>query len=293
VGIEGGDNNLISRGFMSERMIVTEFDSQGVTSFLQFIDRNIKEMRIFRFALAQFVINALRTRYRRSVLGFLWTLLNPLLSMSVMTVVFAVIFKANLREFGIYVFSGLAPWTFINNSIVGGSVSIINSEGFLKKVYLPKLLFPMITVTTETVNFFFSILALLIIGLVLGFQLTWTILWLPVVILILYLFSLGLTIIFSIANVYFRDLFHILTVVFMALFYAVPIIYPIEAIPVEYRGYFNLNPFFYFINLFRKVIYGTPITQVDWAVPIGLALLSLVVGLYLLMRHNSDLVFRL
>jgi ABC-type polysaccharide/polyol phosphate export permease len=279
---------------LAKQMIVTEFDSRGVNSLFKFIDKNIQDVRIYRYALVQFVINGLRTRYRRSALGFLWTLLNPLLLMTIMTIVFSIVFKMEVRVFGIFVFSGLAPWTFISNSVLAGSQSIINAEGFLKKVYLPKVLFPMVSVTTETVNFFFSILSLCIIGLVLSFPIGGTILLLPLVILITYVFNLGIALIFSIATVYFRDLSHILQVVFNALFYTMPIIYPLDLIPKQYQIYFNLNPFYYFITLFRKTIYGTPgFTQADWAIPIGLALLALAIGLYMLMKQNLDLIFRL
>ena len=144
------------------------------------------------------------------------------------------------------------------------------------------------------VNFFFSILSLLIIGILIGFSIGKTVVLLPLVTLITSLFCLGITLIVSVITVYFRDLFHILQVVFSALFYTVPIIYPLSLVPQKYQVYFNLNPFFHFINLFRKVVYGTPaLTPTDWAIPIGLAIVSIVVGMYVLMKQNLDLVFRL
>jgi ABC-2 type transport system permease protein/lipopolysaccharide transport system permease protein len=254
----------------------------------------LRELKIYRFALINFIVNNLRTRYRRSTLGFLWSLLNPLLMMTVISVVFSVIFQQDLKTFSVFIFSGLAPWWFISGALIGGCQTIINAEGFLKKVYLPKVLFPIITVTTETINFFFTIISLCILSLVLGFRLSWSIFFLPVVIIITYIFNLGLNILVSVSTVYFRDLTQILQVLLQALFYLVPIVYPIEALPERYRVYFLYNPFYYFIILFRKVIYGEPaITVLDWLTTSALAIIVLLSGLLLLMKYDRDLIYRL
>lgn len=274
--------------------LIKVYDSEQDDSYPRFLLRNLREIRHYRFALINFVVNNLRMRYRRSSLGFLWSLLNPLLVMTVISVVFSIIFQQDLKTFAVYIFSGLAPWLYINASIMSGCQTIINAEGFLKKVYLPKILFPMITVTTETANFLFSITSLYILALLLGFHVKWTILLLPLAILVTFVFNLGLAIMFGIATVYFRDLTQIMMVVFQALFYLVPIVYPLESVPERFQIFFYFNPFYYFVMLFRKVIYGIPeITWLDWGITSAMALIAMAIGMFILMKQDRDLIYRL
>lgn len=279
---------------MAERNIVSVFDSRVHDSYPRYVAKIFSEMWTYRFALKNFVVNNLRTRYRRSVLGFLWSLLNPLFFMIILAVVFSTIFKQNIRTYSIYIFSGMIPWLYINASITMGCQTLINAEGFLKKVYIPKLLFPVVSVTTETVNFFLSIVSLYLLGIFVGFPIKITILYLPLVIFITFLFNLGWVLILSVTTIFFRDMTHLVAIVFQALFYLAPIIYPLESIPEQYRSLFLFNPFYYFIILFRKVIYGEPaLVWLDWVAPIGLMLVVLLVGLYILKRLDRTIVYRL
>jgi ABC-type polysaccharide/polyol phosphate export permease len=270
------------------------FDSKTHESYLRYTVKNLRDIYLYRFALNNFVRNNLRMRYRRSALGFVWSLLNPLLVMGVISFVFSVIFKEDIRTFAIYIFSGLAPWGFMSATIQGGCMSLVYAEGYLKKLYVPKMLFPMITVTTEVMNFFFSIISLALLALFLGFHFHFSILLLPFAVLVTYLFILGSVIIMSVATVYFRDLSQIVSVLFAALFYMVPILYPIEKIPEQFRAYFYLNPFLYFIQLFRKVILGEPqMVWSDWVIPIAISLVVMAAGLYVLMKRDRDIIYRL
>ena len=279
---------------MTEHQVVNIFDSRVHASFPRYVAKIFSEMWVYRFALRNFVVNNLRTRYRRSVLGFLWSLLNPLFFMLILAVVFSTIFKQNIRTYSIYIFSGMIPWLYINTSITMGCQTLINAEGFLKKVYIPKLLFPAVSVTTETVNFILSVISLYLIGLMVGFPIKITVLYLPLVILITLLFNLGWVLIVSVTTIYFRDMTHLISVIFQALFYLAPIIYPLESIPEQFRGLFLFNPFYYFIILFRKVIYGSPaLTWQDWLMPVGLMIVILTIGLFILKRQDRTIVYRL
>ena len=183
---------------------------------------------------------------------------------------------------------------YISSSILGGCQALINGEGFMKKVYVPKLLFPLIFVSTETVNFLFSIVSLYILALLFGATLSWKIIFLPLIILIIFIFNFGWAILFSVITVYFRDFSQIMAVVFQALFYVIPIVYPLETIPIEYRFIFNLNPFYYFVMLSRKVIYGQPeLYAIDFLIPTVLAVSSLLLGLFVLMKQDRDIIYRL
>jgi ABC-2 type transport system permease protein len=263
-------------------------------SFIAFTLRTLGELRYVKFALASFVINNLRRRYQRSVLGFAWSLLNPLLMMIVLTAVFSLIFKRDPKTYGIFIFTGLLPWTFISESIANGCSSITAAEQFLKKVYIPKIFFPLVTVSTEVINFGLSLLSMMALALFLGLHLHWTVLLLPAAMLITFLFSFGLTLALAVSTVYFRDIAHFVRVLLSCFFYLIPILYPLSAVPDEYRVYFQINPFTHFITLFRDIIYyGTAPSAQEWLIPLGLAALALIMGFFILMQKEKDIIFRL
>jgi ABC-type polysaccharide/polyol phosphate export permease len=270
------------------------YDSEVRTSVIASVRKNLQEFWTYRFALKNFVASELEQRYRRSIIGFFWTLLNPLLTMAITATVFSLIWRMNIRSFAVYIFSGIVPFTFISAAITRSGISIIAAEDYLKKIYVPKFLFPLVTVTSETVNFVFSLVALFILGVLLKMHVGWAIVLLPAAIGLTFLFSLGIGLILSVATVYVRDLSHITSVLLSALFYLVPIIYPIDFIPEAYRGYFWYNPFFYFINLFRRLIYENVFPSAfEWIVPLGLSLCVVVIGQVVLFLKEGDLIYRL
>lgn len=274
-------------------VVILSGETSKPLSFANYLAKTIKEIHKFRFAYKNFVINGIRVRYRRSKLGFLWTLLNPLLTMGVISLVFSYIFKQNIREYSIFLFSGLTPFNFLSAALMGSTTSIVNAESFYKKIYVPKILFPLITVSIEAVNFILSISALYILALLIGAKLTWTIILLPFVLLLMFAFVLGLGLILSITFVFFRDMFHFVQVGLTALFYLTPIMYPENLIPDQLRSIFAFNPFTYFVLLSRKVILGTPTSLMDWIIPTIIAIIFLILGLLLLKKTEKGIIFRL
>jgi ABC-type polysaccharide/polyol phosphate export permease len=263
-------------------------------SFLNYIIRAVSELKYVKFAFASFVINGLRRRYQRSVLGFAWSLLNPLLMMIVLTTVFSLLFDRDPKSYGVFIFTGMVPWAFVNESIVSSCLSITHAENFMKKVYIPKIFFPLVTVTTELINFIFSLVSMLCLGLFLGLQIKWSILLLPAAILLTYLFVFGISLTMAVTTVYFRDLSHLVRVLLSCFFYLIPIVYPISAIPKKYEPFFMANPFSYFIMLFRKIIYyGEVPTAKEWLMPAAIACAALLMGFYVLMKREKDIIFRL
>ncbi|MBI4534461.1 MAG: ABC transporter permease [Candidatus Melainabacteria bacterium] len=269
-------------------------DIRASESFVSFIFRSLNELRDFDFATSTFVFNNLRRRYRRSVLGFAWSLLNPLLTMTVMAVVFSMLFNRPIKSYALFIFSGMLPWTLMNDSLLAGSQSIVYAEHFLKKVFVPKLFFPLVSVSTETANFLFAMVSLLLLSAACGLQLGFTVLLLPVVALLTFLFAFGLALALSVMTVYFRDLTHILQVLLTAVFYLIPIVYPLNLVPSGFQKVLLLNPFYYFISLFREIIYeGKVPTFTQWAIPTAITLTALVLGFTILKYREKDLIYRL
>ena len=276
----------------TSHMIV--YDSRKKPNLFGYLVKSTRELGRYRYAYQNFVNNSLSTRYRRSVLGFFWTLINPLINLTILAVVFSLVFRQDIRSFGVYVFSALSPWIFMAGSVNQSPMAFISAESYLKKVYVPKFIFPLTMVTVEGINFFFSMISIYILFLLLGTELSWVMLLTPLAMLITFLFILGLAIAIAVVNVYFRDVAHITQVVMMALMYTIPIMYPMNLIPPEYQWIFTLNPFFHFINLFRIIIYEAAVPGLhDWLIPLAIALVALMVGFYLLMKQDLDLIFRL
>jgi len=263
-------------------------------SFPVYVFRTLNELRFIKFAFSSFVINNLRRRYQRSVLGFAWSLLAPLLMMIVLTLVFSLLFHRDPKSYGIFVFSGMLPWQFMSESIMASCTAITQAEAFMKKVYIPKIFFPLVTISTEFINFSLSLVSMIFLAMFVGLQLHLTLLLLPVAMAITFAFIFGLGLSVSILTVYFRDFTHLVKVVLSCFFYLIPIVYPMSLVPAKYQLIFSLNPFTYFIMLFRNLIYDGRVPSLEsWLMSIGIALAASLIGLIILMKTEKDIIFRL
>lgn len=280
---------------MLKQKYTSEFDASKTGGMMEFLSRNIREMVLYRHALFNFINTNLSSRYRRSAVGFLWSLLNPLFTMLIMAVVFSSLYNLPFTQFSLYLFSGLLPWNLITSSLMGGSMSIINAELYLKKVYIPKLLFPLTTLGVEVSNFFFSLLSLFLLALLLGAKLGWSLLLLPLALLLLAMFLFGLIMLISILTVFFRDFSHILQIGLLGLFYLTPILYPISRISEEWLlDVIRLNPFYYFITLFHVIIYDASYPDLnEWLLCTIFAVLSMGIGVFMFQKKEKDVIYRL
>ena len=187
----------------------------------------------YRELIWALAIKELKIRYKRSVLGFMWALLNPAFMMLVLTLVFSTIMRFNIPHYAIFLLSVLLPWTFFSQSLSYAVESIVTNGDLIKKVAVPKMVFPMAAVVSNIINLLLSLIPLALLVPLLRHPFYWTWLYLPVPLLALAIFTLGMTFFFAAANVYYRDVSHILQVVLSAWFYLTPIIYPLDAIPAK------------------------------------------------------------
>jgi len=279
-----------------EEPFYSEYDAAERSGLFSFLARNIRDLFTYRYATYNFVNSNLRARYRRSAMGFFWSLLNPLFTMLILSVVFSTIFKNSLANFSIYIFSGLLPWGMILNSMMNGAMALVWAEKYLKKIYIPRLIFPIVVVSVEVVNFLLSLISMFFLALFFGAKISWALVTLPIALLMTALFLLGLVLVVSMINVYFRDLSHIVQVVFAGLFYLTPIVYPLEFLSKDSLLYtvVRLNPFFYFVELFHAIIYRAEFpTAMAWLICFALTLLSLFIGLAIFSSKEKDVIYRL
>lgn len=215
----------------------------------------LKELYDYREMLFNLVKKDLRTRYRGSVLGFLWTFVNPLLQLVVYTFVFSTIMRAGIDKYYIYLFVALVPWIFFSTAITASASSIISNKDLIKKIYFPRLIIPMAVVNGAFMNMLFTMIVVFVALIFSGVGISKYIVFLPIIMLLEYLLALGLSFIVAALNVYFRDLEHILGIVTMAWMYATPIMYDINMVPENMRALFNLNPMTSIISAIRSILY--------------------------------------
>lgn len=224
----------------------------------------LKELYHYREMIVSLVRKGLRGRYKGSVLGFLWTFVNPLLQLIVYTIVFSNIMRVGIEKFYLFLFVALIPWMFFSASVTGGAASIIAEGNLVKKVYFPRQVLPISYVTTAFVNmlltFVVVLLALVVGGIGLDIR---TLVYLPIVMIVEYLLALGIAMLTSALTVFFRDLEYILGIVTMAWMYLTPIMYEVDMIPEEFLSLFNLNPMTPIIVAYRDILYYKQIPRLS------------------------------
>lgn len=251
--------------------------------------RDIYRYRELIWALA---LKDLKIRYKRSVLGFMWALLNPALLMLVLTMVFSTIMRFPIPHYAIFLLSVLLPWTFFSQSLSYAVESIVSNGDLIKKVKVAKLVFPVAALVSNMINLLLSLIPLALLILIMRHPFYWTWLYLPVPLLALAIFTLGATFFFAAANVYYRDVAHILQVVLSAWFYFTPIIFPLDMLPAQYRWLFKLNPIIYVINGFRlSVYYGMLPKAPSIIASFVCAFISLYLGYWLFRKYQNSFVF--
>jgi len=246
----------------------------------------------YRELIWALALKELKLRYKRSVLGFLWALLNPALMMAVLTLVFSTILRFGIPHYAIFLLSVLLPWTFFSQSLSYAVDCVVGNGELIKKVSVPKLVFPVAAVVSNIINLLLSFvpMALLVLAMRHPFYGTW--LYLPVPILALVLFTLGMTCLFATANVFYRDVSHILQVVLSAWFYFTPIIYALDFVPPRLQWLFKLNPIIYVINGFRLAIYWGQLPR--WqsiAASFICGVSALFIGCAIFQRYQDKFVF--
>lgn len=253
-----------------------------------------RELYGSRLVLYQLVIQQLILRYRRTALGYLWTLINPLLMMSVMAVVFSALFKADFKIFAIFLFAGMIPWSFFNSVVTQSGAAFINNEGLIKKIYLPKIIFPLSVTFALLIDSLLSFVALFIIIVMLGGAISWALLFLPISFILIFAFALGIGMIVSVATVFFRDLQHVIFIAMQGLFFLTPVLYKHDVLIGKVAWLVGLNPVTPFIALFRGPIIDAalPSSQVILHA-VTIAISAMCLGLFVFLRYEKKIVFRL
>lgn len=257
--------------------------------------QEIRDLIKFRWVSISLVSSTLRTRYKRSIMGFFWSLLGPVLHYLTVGLVFSFVMKGHIPNFFTYMFSGTLIFNLLSVTLVSSPTIMLSNENFIKKIYLPKSLFVLNTVSLEFINFFFGLLALLFLGAAFGkLTICWAYLFLPVALFCALLFNFGLASLIGVSAVFFRDLSHILPIVMQAAFFATPILYTVDILPPEFQPYVPYNPFYYFVESFRYPIHRCEWPPAGIVIPlVVISVVSFTVGFITLKKFENKIVFRL
>lgn len=252
----------------------------------------VQEFIKYKDLLKLLVTRDIKLKYRRSFLGYLWSVLNPLMIMIVMTIVFSTMFNRNIENFPVYLFCGQLLFNYMNNSTHQAIFSITSNAALLKKTYVPKYIFTVSKITSGMVDLVFSLGALLIVMIATRATFSWTMLLFPFVILQLYVFCIGLGLFLAQANVFFKDSQFIYNAVTTAWMYLTPIFYPLEMLPdwlIWCVKYFN--PMYFYVGQFRDLVYLGRIPGVEIvSLGLGAAILMLVIGVASFSKSEDNFI---
>lgn len=241
----------------------------------------VNELFQYRSMILNLVRKELRGRYKGSMLGFLWTFINPLLQLVVYTIVFSTILRSGIEKYYLFLFVALIPWIFFSTCLTGGATCVLGQSSMVTKIYFPREVLPISFVTSAFVNMLYCFIIVFIVVAFSGVGVTVrALLWLPVVMIIEYTLGLGIALVSSAVTVYFRDLEHILGILSLAWMYMTPIMYSGDIIPKTYQFYFNLNPMTPIISAYRDILYyGSPPDPLTLARACSFGIIVLSIGI--------------
>lgn len=220
----------------------------------------LKNFLKYRHLLSELVKKDIKLKYRRSYLGILWTLIEPLLTMIVLSTVFGGLYGRTDRQFPVYVLTGRLLYSYFANSTKACMRSIRSHSGMIKKVYVPKYIYPLSSVCSNYVTFLISLIVLVVVSIVLKVNISHYILFSIVPLVLLFVMAYGVGMILATMSVFFRDLEYLWSVVLMIIMYTCAIFYPAERLADTGKGWIlDVNPLYNLIDLFRSAIFSSPI----------------------------------
>lgn len=217
--------------------------------------KHISELQHNRFVLNSLVSKDFKLKYRRSILGVLWSILNPLLMMIVLAAVFSYMFKFSIENFPLYLILGQVLFDYMSRATSGAMSSIIDAESLIKKIRIEKMIFPVEKVMFELLNFVISLVAVACVALYYQVAPSVHAIWgLPILILCVFLFSVGLGLLLSALSVFFRDVMHLWGVILTAWTYATPLFYPFDMLEGWMQNLMMFNPMYHYVTYFRDIM---------------------------------------
>lgn len=255
------------------------------------IKNYIENFKKYKFLLKELVVNDIKIKYQRSVLGILWSVLHPLMIMVVLTAVFSALFKSDIENFAVYVLTGRVIWDLYSQATIFAQGSIVDNAGLIKKVYVPKYIFPISKCFTALVNCCFATAALLLVMVVTGMRLTPVLLLMPIAIFYTVIFAIGVGLILSTVTVFFRDMIYLYEVLMTAWMYFTPIFYPANILPQKFSWVMKVNPLYYFVEYFREIIFEAQFPDIKTNILcFSIGSIAFIVGLFVFYKKQDKFI---
>ena len=251
-----------------------------------------KEFYKYRGLFKQLVIRDIKLKYRRSILGYLWSILKPLLTMLIMTIVFSQMFRFQINNYPVYLLSGHVIFDFFTFATNQSCYAVLNNASLIKKVYLPKYIFVFCKVTSSFVEYLFSLVALIVVMIFTGSEFGFNNLLFIIPCIEVYFFSLGIGLFLAQANVFFRDIQYLYSVFCTAITYLTPLFYPIEALPEGVRfAVEKFNPLYLYVTMFRQCVYANVLIDLHMVI-IGFywAVGAVTFGVFFFKKNQDDFI---
>ena len=250
------------------------------------------------FVLQMLVSKDFKLKYRRSVLGVLWSVLNPLLMMVVLSAVFSFIFRFTIESFPLYLILGTITFDFMSRSTSGAMTSILEAQALIKKVRIQKMVFPLEKVLFELLNYAISLIAVVAVMIYFHVAPDWNIIWgLPLFLVMICLFTVGWGLLLSTLAVFFRDVMHLWSVILTAWTYATPLFYPFDALAPWMQDIMQWNPMYHYVSLFRSVmtgnLWGANIDGIEILICLAMAVVMFAIGFFAFRRHQRNFILHI
>lgn len=259
-----------------------------------FIKNIIINFKKYSFLLKQLVSRDFKVKYKRSVLGVVWSLLYPLLTMAVMAIVFSNVFKMSAPgvSYLAYLLSGLVMFNYFSEASNLAMSSVVANFGLLNKIYIPKYIFPLSKCLFVGINFLLSLIPLYIVLIATGTGINIYHVFLPYVFLCLFIFTLGIGLALAAISVFLRDMFYIYGIVIMLWTYLTPLMYDINMISSRLQPFLKLNPLYHYVNFARQIIlYGKIPTPFTWIVCLLSSLFFLIIGVIIFRKTQDKFIY--
>lgn len=241
-----------------------------------------KKMINFHFLLTNLIKREIATRYKQSILGYFWVIINPLSQMLVMTFVFTKIFRVQTWNipYPLFVYAGLLPWILFTQSLSHSTNSIVGNLSLVKQIYFPREVLVLATILAKIVDFFLASIVFIIFMLYYRQPFHFSILWFVPIFIIQFVLTFGLSLILSAFNVFYRDVQYLLNLILLLWMYLTPIYYPVEMVPDKFRFIYSLNPMSVLINAYRHIVFkGTSPKLTSLGIAFLVSLVVFLVGL--------------
>lgn len=254
--------------------------------------QNIKNFFKYKDLLLELIMKDIKLKYKNSILGVLWSMLDPLLTMIILTIVFGSIFKRDIPNFPVYVLIGRLVYSFFSESTNASMNAILANRQLIKKIYVPKYFFPLSKVCSTFITFLISFIPLILVMMITGMKFSSINLLIVFPLVYLLGISLGIGMVLCTIGVFFGDIKHIYSALLLILMYMTPIFYPADIIPRQFAGIIILNPLFTILNMFRDVLmYNTVPAFSSHILSMGYMVICLGIGFISFYKAQDKFIF--